>query len=96
MKIDSHELPETAPQEVVQQVRKEPALVGSATMPKGHTMFIVELKPPYQIYPATYEETVVEFGSKEVRKKLIVPKDCIPVSALNKKNVIKKIQRMYR
>lgn len=96
MKIDNHELPEQALAEVVQQVRKEPALVGSATMPKGHTMFIVELFPPFNIYPAQYEETVVEFGSKEVRKKLIVPKNCMPVSALNKKNVLKKLDRMYR
>jgi len=95
MKIDPEEI-EQAPTEVVQQVRKDPQLVGQAVMPKGHTMFIVETFPPYNIYPAEYEETMVDFKTKEVRKKLIIPEGCIPVSALNKKNVLKKINRMYR
>jgi hypothetical protein len=88
--------------EVLKQTQKESerVLLGSLKPKKGHTLF--------QYNKVTKEITIAKFdappiaewdkitkGFTKSRKELTVVKDCIYIPALNKKNVIKILQRDF-
>jgi hypothetical protein len=67
---------------------------------RGHTLFKVNLKTN-EISKAEFEKTDIEYmnaiGRNNVsRKKVIVEEGYYYVSALNKKNVIKKIKKIFK
>src|SRR5690554_6095561 len=90
--------------EVVETVNDEkPAelkYVGSLKIKRGHRVFEVNIST-LEINEATYDEKTDFVLSNDKmknskRKKLIINKDCVYVSALNAKNAIKKINKGIR
>lgn len=74
--------------------------VGTLKPKKGHRVFEVNIST-LEINEAAYDEkTDFVLGNdkmkKSKRKKLVMNKDCVYVSALNAKNAIKKINKKIR
>lgn len=75
-----------------QEQKKQLKLLGSIRPKRGHTLFEVNLDTG-DIIPAVKEPIDFVVGKKnsEKKSKVITKGNCIYISALNKRNVIKKI-----
>lgn len=98
MKINP-EIEEKDKTELIQQkqIEKQQVLIGSILPKRGHTLFECNL---YEntVNAAKIENTAnVVFidGKPVVKKKVIKNKGCVYVSALNKKNAIKKVKKLF-
>lgn len=60
-------------------------LISSVTQHKGHTMFEINCTTG-EIIPAKYEEINANIVTGKVSRKIIVNKNCLYISCLNKKN----------
>lgn len=93
MKIVSITEPEIlAP--VVAEIKAPDRLTDSIRLMPGHKIWMVNLDTK-TVTEAKYETTTADMEGN-VRKKLIVPANCVPVAALNIKNAMKKLDQMYR
>lgn len=95
MKIEAETLAPIPQETIVREIRETEKFLGSLKPQPGQKVWIVDTKVG-TITEAQYETSQVDFNSKEVKKKLILPKGCVPVVALNKKNVLKKLYKAYR
>ena len=81
-------------------IEKKTVLIGTLKPKKGHKMFEVNMKFK-TITEATYDDppavkfSDAQIGVKSASKKITVNQDCVYISALNKKNVIKIIKRDF-
>lgn len=77
---------------VDKQQEKKETLVGQILPHPGHTLFEINLGTK-EIKPAKFEtELVLDLNSKDnFNKKVIINKDCVYISALNRANVVKKL-----
>lgn len=86
--------------EIVKQtsIEKQTVFIGYVLPKKGHTMFEYNLKEK-TIVEAVFDELPplkfqdAKLGVKSASKNITKKPDCIYVSALNKKNVIKILER---
>lgn len=79
-----------------QQIKKQLKHIGSIQPHSGHTCFEYNTKTG-ELIPAKFKEEAVNFedaakGIVSMKRKIIIKEDCIYVTALNKKNAIKKLQ----
>ena len=72
------------------QQEKQQKLVGRIRPYKGHTLFEVNLGNG-NVMEAKIEEPVADYLGRKLPKKVIVNKNCIYVSALNVKSLMKKL-----
>lgn len=76
--------------QVQKQQEKKATLVGQITPHRGHKMFSVNTVTGF-VKEAEYDktcETVYVIGQSN-NKRIMIEKDCVYISALNKKNAIK-------
>jgi glycine cleavage system regulatory protein len=93
MKIVNTKEPEMlAP--VVAEIKAPDRPINSIRLMPGHKIWMINLDTK-DVTEAEYETTTSDMQGN-VRKKLIVPANCIPVAALNIKNAMKKLDQMYR
>lgn len=93
MKIVSITEPEIkAP--IVAEIKAPDRPIDSIWLMPGHKIWMVNLDTK-TVTEAKYETTTADMEGN-VRKKLIVPANCVPVAALNIKNAMKKLDQMYR
>lgn len=79
-------------------IKKATNHVGFIKPHAGHTCFEINVKTG-AISPAKFEESTMTFapnGNGMVRRKVVIQPDCLYVSALNKKNAIKKLQKLNK
>jgi len=79
-------------------IEKKTVFLGTVKPKKGHTMFEVNYKLKTIVEAIFDEVPAIKFqdakiGVKSASKKITKKEDCIYVSALNKKNVIKILKR---
>ncbi len=103
MKLDKH-IPEKDKVEIVTQaeVKTQVAKVGTIRPHKGHTLFQIDLESG-EVTEAEFDRLDVDFEElkKEeasrlkpgVKKRVVVKKGCVYISALNKTNAIKKFAK---
>jgi hypothetical protein len=96
MKLDD-KIPDKENVEIVGQkeVKKNLTHVATIRPHRGHTLFEVNTRTG-MIAPVQFEQVDADFrsfaeGRERVHKKVIEKPDCIYISALNKKNVVKKL-----
>ena len=88
--------------EIVKQTKVETqkVLVAKRRVMKGHKMFEVNLanatilEPEFDKKPEVSYKDAIQ-GNTSVKKELTTKPDCLYISALNEKNVIKIIKRDY-
>ena len=94
--------PGREPIEAVDQTQKKQTerLVARHYPHRGHTMFEFDMKTG-KMEPAVFESQDVEFDPKWTKekslgckKKLVIKKDCLYISALNEKNARKHLAKM--
>lgn len=68
--------------------------VGRMIPHKGHTIFKVHI-PTLTVEPATFEKQDFVVGQKKPNRKIVMEKDCVYLSALNKKSLKKKALKHY-
>lgn len=83
--------------QVVKPIKKELKLLGSLKPQKGHKCFEINLNTN-EISEATYVESeIVVLTSNadyKINRKVNVKQDCIYITALNKENAIKKLNKL--
>ena len=79
---------------VVAEVRAPDQYRDSIRLMPGHKIWMINLDTK-TVTEAQYETTTADMQGN-VRKKLVVPANCIPVAALNIKDAMKKLDQMYR
>jgi hypothetical protein len=77
-----------------QQIEKQKKHVGQIQIHKGHKLYEINIITN-QIQELTFDSKDVMFNGKSLvkNKRLTMKKDCIYISALNKKNVLKKLYK---
>lgn len=87
------------PSEIVaEQADKKEQFIGSFRMQRGQKIFFVDTKQKTvrEVNESDYAESMVDFKTREVKKKLVVPHGVVVVVALNLRNVYKKLSKAYR
>lgn len=97
--IESHLKDKMQVEEVV-PVRSEKKFIGSVVPKRGHKCFEYNLKTG-EVLEAEFESKDAFFpveGEKEIngRKTIVRKEGCAYVTALNKKNAIKKVERILK
>ena len=88
--------------EIIKQVsiEKKTVKIGTLQPQKNHTMFEVDFtlktieKANFDL-PEALKFTDAQLGKKSSSKKITIKKDCVYISALNKKNVLKILIRDF-
>lgn len=81
--------------EQVQKKKNEFHLVGEERRIKGHTLFCFnEVTKEIKVAPMNQECMLGLDGSVIYKNNVTVEKDCVYIQALNKKNAIKKLNKM--
>lgn len=81
-------------------IEKKTVFLGTLKPKKGHKMFEVNMKLK-TIEPATFDDppllkfTDAQIGVKTAKKKITINQDCVYITALNKKNVVKILKRDF-
>lgn len=81
-------------------IEKKHVFLGTLKPQKGHKMFEVNMKLK-TIEEAKFDElpaikfTDAKVGVKSAKKKITITPDCVYISALNKKNVLKVLKRDF-
>jgi hypothetical protein len=77
----------------IKPIKKASLLLGTIYPKKGHKCFEIN-DITHEIYEVVYEEVTIDItsisGEKYKRKKLLTKDNCTYITALNKKNAIKK------
>jgi hypothetical protein len=82
--------------QVVKPIKKELKLLGTIKPQKGHKCFEYNLKTN-EVSEATYTESEITILSSSMfapKRKINVKEDCIYITALNKENAWKKINKL--
>jgi hypothetical protein len=83
------EIKEVRKKEVDKKLNK----IGTVTPHRNHILFSINNKT-YEIKRAVFAQQDAQFTTGPQNKKVIVEKDCVYLSALNKKNLIKKLRKL--
>ena len=81
-------------------IEKKTVFIGTLKPKKGHKMFEVNMKLQ-TVVEATFDElpairfSEAKIGATSSNKKITINQDCVYVSALNKKNVLKILKRDF-
>lgn len=81
-------------------IEKKTVFLGTLKLKKGHKMFEVNMKLK-TIEPATFDNppaikfTDAQIGVKSAKKKITINQDCVYITSLNKKNIIKILKRDF-
>ena len=98
MKI-TNEIPDLEPTPIVAELpAKTESLIRSIRPQKGQKLFFVDTKElkVREVVASDYAINQVDFKTKDVKKKLIIPPHVEVVVALNFKNVYKKLSKAFR
>ena len=95
--LEGNKVNEQIEESIKKEQQKEAKKLTTIKPHKGHTLFEVEISTG-DIREAEFEKTDIAYedvqkGKNLSRKKVIAKDGCIYVSALNRKNVIKKLNR---
>ena len=87
----------TISEEIVKPIKKELKLIGSIQPQKGHKCFEINIITNEISEAEFFEDYVSMFSSSyERKKKLRIKIDCIYITALNKKNALKKYREQLK
>lgn len=75
-------------------VEKKEVYQGSMRVHPGQKCFEYNFET-HQIKEAEYEKVALDFGQTQVSKKLLMKKNCGYAVALNKKNAMKKLEKLH-
>jgi Holliday junction resolvase len=73
----------------IKQQKKESTFLGSIKIRKGHFLFKIKDGIAIKIEESDYRLSEIDLNGKK-KKELIISKDFVYISALNKKNALKK------
>lgn len=80
------------------QQEKKVSFLGSTKLKKGHTLFEFNFDTQ-ELKPASFEETDIHYSTAKKggkpHKKVVVNERCTYVPALNKKNAMRKLYKVY-
>ena len=91
MKIEA-DFPQPTPTEIVEQIRTPDLFIDTVQPKPGQKIWVFDLNKR-TIREAEYEDQVNADFKGNPKKKLIVPKGCLVVIAINKKNAMKKLMK---
>lgn len=80
-------------------VKTQVKYLGSIIPKKGHTCFEINMKTK-EIAVAQFDDSISSYskavkGDYSIKKKIIIKENCIYISALNKMNAIKHLNKMF-